>query len=223
MNKEAPERRKYTNHIDVQLGDQTLRTERESKEKNTAKQIIEAAERLFRKIGWQKTTLADIASELNMSSSNIYRFFTMKSEINEAVCMDLLGKIEGEAERIAACKVSANQRIRELIGTLEKAHLQQFALDRNLYDLVVKSIDNKWAIARQHNERMTAILVRIIASGVASGELSTGDPSLSAILINTACLRYSDPRLAVEYEQAPEPTIDQMIDFCLLALSQRPV
>ena len=45
--------------------------------------------------------VADIARELHMSPANVYRFFAAKSEINEAVCMDLLGKIEAEAEKIA--------------------------------------------------------------------------------------------------------------------------
>ena len=57
------------------------------KEKDTRRLIIEAAERLFRQIGFQKTTVADIARELHMSPANVYRFFAAKSEINEAVCM----------------------------------------------------------------------------------------------------------------------------------------
>ncbi|MGO9234252.1 MAG: TetR/AcrR family transcriptional regulator, partial [Methylocella sp.] len=93
-----------------------MRTERESKEKETHNLIVEVAERLFRQIGFQKTTVADIAGELHMSPANIYRFFPAKWEINEAVCTDLLGKIEAEAEKIAASRSTATQRIRNLIG-----------------------------------------------------------------------------------------------------------
>jgi AcrR family transcriptional regulator len=45
--------------------------------------------------------------ELRMSPANVYRFFGAKSEINEAVCMDLLGKIEAEAEKSAASRGTA--------------------------------------------------------------------------------------------------------------------
>ena len=79
-----------------------MQAEKESKEKDTHRQIVEVAERLFRQIGFQKTMVADIARELHMSPANVYRFFAAKSEINEAVCMDLLGKIEAEAGKIAA-------------------------------------------------------------------------------------------------------------------------
>ena len=54
-------------------------------EKDIRQAIIEAAERLYRKYGFQKTTVADIARELHMSPANVFRFFASKSEINEAV------------------------------------------------------------------------------------------------------------------------------------------
>jgi AcrR family transcriptional regulator len=104
----------------VRQDGQIMQTERETKEKDTHKLIVEVAERLFRQIGFQKTTVADMARELHMSPANVYRFFTAKSEINEAVCMDLLSKIEAEAEKIAASPGTA-QKIRNLFGSVEKA------------------------------------------------------------------------------------------------------
>ena len=202
---------------------QNMRTERESKEKDTHKLIVEVAERLFRQIGFQKTTVADIARELHMSPANVYRFFAAKSEINEAVCMDLLGKIEAEAEKIAASRSTATQRIRNLIGAVGKTHRKQYMFDRKLHDLIEAAIAENWAIMRRHNERMAAILEQIIASGMASGEFPLGDATLAARLVNTACLRFSHPRLIVEYEEEPEPTLDQMIGFCLMALTRQPV
>ena len=194
-----------------------------SKEKETHNLIVEVAERLFRQIGFQKTTVADIAGELHMSPANIYRFFPAKWEINEAVCTDLLGKIEAEAEKIAASRSTATQRIRNLIGSVEKTHHKQYMFDRKLHDLIEAAIAENWAVMRRHNERMAAILEQIIASGMASGEFPLGDATLAARLVNTACVRFSHPRLIVEYDEEPEPTLDQMIGFCLMALTRQPV
>jgi hypothetical protein len=58
---------------------------------------------------------------------------------------------------------------------------------------------------------------------MASGEFPQGDATLAARLVNTACIRFSHPRLIVEFEQVPEPTHDQMIGFCLTALTRQPV
>jgi hypothetical protein len=80
-------------------------------------------------------------------------------------------------------------------------------------------ISENWQITWRHNERIVAIMERIIASGMTSGEFPLGDATLAARLVNTSCIRFSQPRLIVEFEQDPEPTIDQMIGFCLAALN----
>jgi AcrR family transcriptional regulator len=218
---EAPTLRHDHSHPEARQDGQTMRADRELKEKDTHKLIVEVAERLFRQIGFQKTTVADIARELHMSPANVYRFFAAKAEINEAVCMDLLNKIEAEAERIAGSRGTAAQRLRNLIGSVEKTHHKQFMFDRKLHDLIEAAITENWAIMRRHTERMSAILEQIIASGMESGEFPLGDASLAARLVNTACIRFCHPRLIVEYEQEPEPTLDQMIGFCLVALTKQ--
>jgi AcrR family transcriptional regulator len=205
--------------IDVTQDGQNIRADRTSQENDTYMLIVEAAERLFREIGFQKTTVTDISRDLHMSPANFYRYFAAKADINEAVCRDLLGKIEAEAERIAGSHDTAAQRLRNLIGTAETIHLKQYVLDRKLYDLVEMSLVKKWVSGLRHTERMVEILEQIIASGIVSGEFSTRDVRSTARLVNSACLRFMDPRLIVEYEQEPEPTLDKMISFCLAAMA----
>ena len=188
-------------------------------EKVTRKLIVEIAERLFQQMGFEKTTVSDIARELHMSQSNVYRYFTAKSEINEAVCMDLLGKIEADAAKSAASRGTAAQRIRNLFGSVKKINTKQYIMDRKLHDLIETAIIENWAIMLRHTEHMTAILEQIIVSGMASGEFPVGDSVLAARLVNSACIRFCQPRLIVECEQDPEPSLDQMIGFCLAALA----
>ena len=218
---EAKGARQEHSHANARQDGQNMRTERESKEKDTHKLIVEVAERLFQQIGFQKTTVADIARELHMSPANVYRFFAAKSEINEAVCMDLLGEIEAEAEKIASSPGTATQKLRSMMGSIEKIIHKLYMFDRNLHDLIEVAIIENWSTIRLHNERMAAILEQIIASGMASGEFPLGDATLAARLVNTACIRFSHPRLIVEFEQELEPTLDQTIGFCLTALTRQ--
>ena len=73
----------------------------ENIETDTRERILVVAERLFRQIGYQKTTVADIAKELRMSPANVYRFFDSKKSIHEGVARTLMGEVEVEAQRIA--------------------------------------------------------------------------------------------------------------------------
>ena len=157
-----------------------------------------------------------------MSAANVYRFFATKSEINAAVCMDILGKVEAEAEKIAASRGTAAQRMRNLVASIEKANYKQYMFDRKLHELIEAATIENWTIMREHNHRMIGMLEQIIASGMAAGELRPGDAALAARLVNTACIRFCHPRLMAENEQEPKPVLDQMVDFCLAALAAPP-
>ena len=61
---------------------------------DTRSRILATADAYFREIGYQKTTVADIARTLKMSPANVYRFFDSKKAINEAVLERLIGESE---------------------------------------------------------------------------------------------------------------------------------
>ncbi|WP_036262585.1 TetR family transcriptional regulator [Methylocapsa aurea] len=191
----------------------------EKKENDTQLDIIEVAERLFRQIGFQKTTVADIARELQMSPANVYRFFAAKSGINVAVCRRILNEIEAAVEEIARRTGSPAKNLRDVIVVIEKINAQRFMSDRKLHELVETAYNENWPIVREHLERLDKVLAQIISQGVAAGEFRSDDPDLSAILVRSACIRFCHPRLMVECAEDPEPTIDQMIDFSLAALA----
>ena len=89
-------------------------------ESDTRERILVVAERLFRQIGYQKTTVADIAKELRMSPANVYRFFDSKKAIHEGVARGLMGEVEEAAQRIARSRGPAAARLRELMKTIHR-------------------------------------------------------------------------------------------------------
>jgi AcrR family transcriptional regulator len=180
--------------------------------------IIATAERLFREIGFQKTTVADIARELHMSSANVYRFFGAKSEISAAVARQLIGEVEAAVERIANGPGSASEKLRAFILTNERMNAERYVADRKIHDMVEAAQQENWPIILQHVDRMDAMLEQVIASGMESGEFRKGDARIAARLVHVACIRYCHPRLIVECADRPEPTSEQMVDFCIAAL-----
>src|SRR2546425_13324408 len=74
---------------------------------DTRGRIMETAEALFRRIGFAKTTVAEIAAELAMSPANVYRFFSSKNAIVEAICQRCLSEVENRAWAIARSKAAA--------------------------------------------------------------------------------------------------------------------
>ena len=56
-------------------------------EKQIKKDILSAADKRFRTFGFKKTTMAEIAQDLGMSTSNLYRYFPSKVSIAEAFAL----------------------------------------------------------------------------------------------------------------------------------------
>src|SRR5947207_10633154 len=86
-----------------------------AKPDDTRARIIETAEALFRRLGCAKTAVADIAAELKMSPANVYRFFSSKNAIVEAICQRCLSELEDRAWAVARSRGSAAERIERLV------------------------------------------------------------------------------------------------------------
>src|SRR5436853_6196843 len=85
-----------------------------AKPDDTRARIIETAETLFRRLGFAKTAVADIAAELAMSPANVYRFFPSKNAIVEAICQRCLAELEEKAWAVARSRGPAAARLERL-------------------------------------------------------------------------------------------------------------
>jgi AcrR family transcriptional regulator len=193
-------------------------TMNEAAKPETRERIVEVAERLFRQVGFQKTTVSDIARELHMSPANVYRFFNSKAQINQAVGRLLMGGIEAAARAIAGTPQPAVERLRELLVTVEKMTAERYIGERKLHEMVAFALSENWPIVEEHITHMRAIIEGIVRDGVASGEFAPVDAVLAGALVYTACIRWAHPGLMVECADTPTPTIEEMADFCLAGL-----
>ncbi len=105
-------------------------------EPDTRERILVVAERLFRQIGYQKTTVADIAKELRMSPANVYRFFDSKKAIHEGVARGLMGGVEEAAQAIAVQRGPAATRLRELMKTVHRMNSERYVGDSKMHEMV---------------------------------------------------------------------------------------
>jgi AcrR family transcriptional regulator len=193
----------------------------EHTEQDTRERILVVAEHLFREIGYQKTTVADIAKMLRMSPANVYRFFDSKKAIHEGVARSLMGEVEVETLRIANTPGPAAPRLRELLTTVHRMNSERFVGDSKLHEMVEIAMEESWEVCVAHIQRVTETIGSVIAEGVASGEFEVSDVPLAAMCACTAMMRFFHPQLIAQFVKKPGPSLDQMIDFVLAGLAPR--
>ena len=190
-------------------------------EPDTRERILVVAERLFREIGYQKTTVGDIAKVLRMSPANVYRFFDSKKAIHQAVARGLMGEVEEAARAIAARPGPAVGRFRELLSTIHHMNSERYVGDSKLHEMVAIAMEENWDVCDAHIQLIGEIIGSVIGQGAASGEFEVTDVPLAATCTCMAMMRFFHPQMIAQCIQKPSPTLDQMIDFILAGLVPR--
>lgn len=190
-------------------------------EADTRSRIVEAAERFFREIGYQKTTVADIARALKMSPANVYRFFDSKKAINEAVAERLMAGIEAELGEIARGSAPPRERLVAVIGAMHRMNLERYTDQLRMHEMVEVAMTESWQVVHGHIERITTLFEGLIREGMARGQFEPGDPVLAARCAHVALVRYFHPQLIVQCAREPGPTLEEMTAFVLAGLRSR--
>ncbi|MBN9444694.1 MAG: TetR family transcriptional regulator [Bosea sp.] len=191
-------------------------------ERDTRQIIVDTAERFFRDIGYQKTTVADIAKSLRMSPANVYRFFDSKKAINEAVLERYKREQEEAIIAIADQDRPAADRLREILITSFRLNAARFAGHARMQEMVCAAMEESWDAILAHIERFDAVLRRVVADGTARGEFRAIEPAHATGCIRTAMIRFMHPLLISQCECIPGPSAEEMIAFILSSLEARP-
>lgn len=182
------------------------------------RRILVTAERLFREIGYQKTTVADIAKALQMSPANVYRFFDSKKAIHMAVARRLMGEVEQAADGIAAAGGAAEPRLRQLLATVHRMNAERYVGDSKLHEMVAIAMEENWDVCLAHMDHIVTTIGAVIAQGAASGEFRVADAALAAGCTCTAMIRFFHPQMIAQAFDKDTPSLEQMIDFVLAGL-----
>lgn len=181
--------------------------------------ILATAEKLFRDIGYLKTTVADIAKALKMSPANVYRFFDSKKAIHEGVARRLMSEVESAAEDIAAKDAPAVERLRELLATVSRMNAERFVGDAKIHEMVAIAMEESWNVCETHIQHIVVTIGEVIADGAKAGQFKVTNIEIASKIVCAAMLRFFHPQMIEQSARKPGPTLDQMIDFIIAGLT----
>ena len=164
-----------------------------TKPDDTRERIMETAEALFRRLGFAKTAVADIAAELHMSPANIYRFFDSKNAIVQAICRRCLSEVEEKAWAVARSKAPAAQRMERMILEILAYHKENLVTEHRVNELVVAAIEHSWDTIRAHKDVMRNVVELVLRDGIDAGEFEAVDPRDTAEVIMRSVVPFTNP------------------------------
>ncbi len=145
-------------------------------------QIIRAADQHFRQVGYRRTSVADLARAIRFSTAYIYKFFDSKRAIGEAICAMTLSTIDTALWEIAEGPGSAESRLGQVFKVLAEQGRNLFFNERQLHDIVVVALEERWSAIDQHLGVLTQIIRRIVLDGREAGEFERKTRSTKSAL-----------------------------------------
>jgi AcrR family transcriptional regulator len=182
--------------------------------------ILGEAERLFRTLGYGKTTIADIAAACRMSSANVYRYFENKAAINEAIARCLLHRIEAISMAIAEEDTRpAAERLKQLVLEQHRYTCEQYLQESKVHEMVIKAMDEQWPVIDAHIERLRGCYERVLQSGVDRGEFAAEAVTAYRHCVFNAVIPFAHPQVVAErYANDQGAQAHAMADFLIHAL-----
>src|SRR5258707_2294296 len=113
-------------------------------------QIITAASDHFGHYGYGKTTVADLAKAIGLSTAYIYKFFDSKKAIGEAVCGLCLGDIAQALRSVAEEPKPASERLRPRFIELSRQGAALCSASPKMHDIVAAALLEKWQSCKSH-------------------------------------------------------------------------
>ena len=171
-------------------------------------QIVAAAEEHFRRYGFEKTTVSDLAKAIGFSKSYIYKFFDSKQAIGEAICAKTISAMVGTVEEAVAGATTPTEKFRRMFKVLVATGVTLFFNDRKLYDVAAHGAGEGWPPARAYAQWIRQRLMEIVREGRETGEFERKTPLDETVhAIYLIVLPYVNP-LLLQYnldvaEEAP--------------------
>jgi AcrR family transcriptional regulator len=158
--------------------------------------ILQAAEARFQQYGYNKTTMAEIARDCDMSAANLYRYFENKLAIGAALARNCLNKdIENLKNIVLDKQLSPLDKLEKFVlATLDFTH-RQWSETPRLNEMVTAICHERMDIVDQHVQNKQALLITLLKEGNQQGSFEVADPEVTAEAILTATTLFDVPLL----------------------------
>lgn len=166
------------------------------KEYRIRKRILEYAQQQFSAIGYSNVSTAQLAAELKMSKSTLYKYFASKEELLFAVIDDFYQTFEQEIQGIVQDdRMGVTAQVSTFIQSVRKRFSQ---LQASVVEDMRRSVPEAYARLEQRRQRIiTDTLIGMFEQGVKDGLFRSDIPPVIIVNVLLQALRYLEDPLVI--------------------------
>jgi len=165
-----------------------------------SKQILDAAEVRFRTYGFGKTTMAEIAGDIEMSTANLYRYYENKLAIGVAMADRCMGRRELVLkEVISRADITEAERLQIFVLEMLNYMRGQFSNEPKMSELVDVIMQKAPELVQQEVRNDKHFITAILQKGCASGEFDVAHIDEMASYVQASVVKFSSPFFIAMY------------------------
>lgn len=155
--------------------------------------ILGAAMERFRHFGYNKTTMAEIAADVEMSPANLYRFFRNKEDIAAECALMCLDERATRLTALLAQKKPATELLQDFVIELLRYTREQAISNPRINELVNTIAETRHDIIVKKNQGEQEIMEEILRRGAECGEFDIEDIQDTARSMHKALFFFQIP------------------------------
>ena len=178
----------------------------------TPEAILDTAEEVLRRFGPAKASVVDVARALDVSHGSVYRHFPSKAALRDAVTQRWLERVSAPLEEVVTSAGPASRRLHDWLVLLATTKQGMATGDPELFATFQQLTVASREVVAAHVDHLAAQVSRIVAEGVAAGELAAADPEVTGRAVLQATALFHHPAHAEEWT---DPRIGQHLEAVL--------
>ena len=160
------------------------------------KKILDAAIKLFTHYGYDKTTIAELAADCDMSAGNIYRYFESKLDIAERIAERESVEIFSKLKSIAHCgQRGCYERLRDFLFHELRSTFHLLENSPKIAHMVSVLSEKRPAFINQQLHKQRELLEKILESSSFAEQIKEKNSNFIAEMIQSATMKFRYPQL----------------------------
>jgi AcrR family transcriptional regulator len=182
--------------------------------------IMAAAGEQLRRHGVRRFTVVDVAGAAGMTHPNVYRYFTSKTALIDALVTAWLKPLEERIETVVGAPDPVADKLERMITAISRAYRTAKAEEPELFQAFAAATAASRAVSRKHRARLRKAFERVLEEGIGAGVIAIRERAKAQALLVDCCWRFIDPA-SILAESDTTTGVDGRLERVIEAAAQR--